>query len=80
VTDEASTKLADVRRRRRDNAKQLRQLVDQTALGLLQKGSSDGKMVSLMRGRFCVGLKVSAQCMLGKPLWLHFLELSIIKF
>jgi hypothetical protein len=58
VSDQASKTLADVRARRRDNTEALRKLMDEQARALLQMGASDSKMVSLMRGRFCVGIKV----------------------
>eukprot|EP00983_Pelagomonas_calceolata_P054089 1143560-Pelagomonas_calceolata.AAC.6 len=57
VSDQASKDLADVRARRQANMETLRKLVDDQARVLAQKGASDSKLVTLMRGRFCVGIK-----------------------
>mmetsp|Transcript_12639 Transcript_12639/g.33478 ORF Transcript_12639/g.33478 Transcript_12639/m.33478 type:complete len:923 (+) Transcript_12639:28-2796(+) len=61
VSDQASKDLADVRARRQANMETLRKLVDDQARVLAQKGASDSKLVTLMRGRFCVGIKAGRQ-------------------
>ncbi|KAF5840879.1 muts domain V-domain-containing protein [Dunaliella salina] len=61
VSDQASKELADVRARRQANMESLRKLVDDQARALAQRGASDGRLVTLMRGRFCVGIKAGRQ-------------------
>src|SRR6476469_7670284 len=64
VSDEASATLAAVRVERRDNADKLRQYMEEVARGLFAKGASDSRSVTLIRDRYCVGIKVSmADCM-----------------
>lgn len=65
VSDQASKALADVRARRQANMEALRKLMDDQARELLQKGASDSKLVTLTRGRFCVGIKVGARLPAG---------------
>lgn len=60
-----------MRARRRANADTLRRLMEEQARSLLQRGASDSKVVSIMRGRQCVGIKASrgrvGPCMWAQP-------------
>ena len=58
VSDAASESLARVREERRENASALRTLMNDMMRGLFEKGASDSKSVTLMRDRYCVGIKV----------------------
>eukprot|EP00955_Chlamydomonas_euryale_P038981 351270-Chlamydomonas_euryale.AAC.1 len=57
VLDAASEGLADVRARRAANKAALRALMNDQAKAAYQKGAADSRSVTIMRGRYCVGVK-----------------------
>jgi hypothetical protein len=60
IIDEASEALAAVRKERRDNLASLRTSVEELARSMWQRGVCEMKEASILRGRFCVGVKVRA--------------------
>jgi hypothetical protein len=63
IVDKASEKLASVRTRRSENKVRLRALMEEQARLAFSKGSSDSRSVSIMRGRFCISIKVREYAM-----------------
>lgn len=61
VTDAASERLADLRARRQANKEELRRVSDMWARTMYDKGACETRTVSLVRGRFCLALKVRAR-------------------
>jgi hypothetical protein len=58
VVDGASEALAQVRAERRDNLASLRQGMEETARALWQRGVCEAREPNIIRGRFCIGVKV----------------------
>ncbi len=58
MTDRASPALEAVRAERRASGSALRRLMDELARGAFERGAADSRAVTLLRGRFCLGLKV----------------------
>jgi hypothetical protein len=58
VRDAASDKLAEVRQQRRANLGQLRGVVEAAAAAMKLLGASEEGTTSIIRDRFCVGVKV----------------------
>ncbi|KAG1678593.1 hypothetical protein FOA52_012600 [Chlamydomonas sp. UWO 241] len=57
VTDGASEPLSAVRRQRAANRTALRTMMEEQARAAFAKGTSDSRSVSIMRGRYCIGIK-----------------------
>ncbi|KAG2444396.1 hypothetical protein HXX76_001149 [Chlamydomonas incerta] len=66
VSDAASESLAAVRAERQANKERLRAEVEGWARQLQQKGAAEAGAVSLIRGRFCVGVRAGRQGELPK--------------
>lgn len=66
MIDAASPELGELRCQRRDNLQQLRSRVGTLARELVAKGASDSREPSLVRGRFCVAVKVNMRSALPK--------------
>lgn len=58
MTNEASEALAAVRAERQANKEALRAAVDGWARALVAKGAAEPGAVSIVRNRFCVGVRV----------------------
>lgn len=58
MSDAASEALAAVRAERQANKERLRAEVEGWARQLQQKGAAEAGAVSLIRGRFCIGVRV----------------------
>jgi hypothetical protein len=60
VADDASEALKDIRQQRQANTDALRTLMDTLARTMYEKGASDSRTVSIVRGRYCLALKVGS--------------------
>jgi hypothetical protein len=58
VADAASEALQKVRHERQANTEALRTLMDTLARTMYERGASDSRTVSIVRGRYCLALKV----------------------
>lgn len=66
ILDTASEQLESIRASRAENLSAVRQLVTGIARELQQKGASEVREPTIMRGRFCVAVKVNHRSALPK--------------
>lgn len=62
VADAASAPLAEVREKRAANRTLLRSTTEEWARKLHERGAAESRNTTLMRDRFCVGIRVRRVC------------------